>query len=209
VNERRARAPRWLRVRRVFGPMHREANISCYVRWGAALILLPLAACNTDHSNAFSSIVPQSQPAVVTTNTQDMSFINAAGPSGQFEIQTSQIALQKARSSAVRAYAQQMIDDHTKTTQQLTQLAASKGATLSQGLDPTQDRLLAAVLTAGPGSFDHTYLNGQVTGHTTTVTTFNDEVNSGQDADIKAFAQQNLPTVQQHLADARRLAGRR
>ncbi|HEY0204102.1 MAG TPA: DUF4142 domain-containing protein [Acetobacteraceae bacterium] len=180
-----------------------------YACWGAALILLPLAACNTDRSDAFNPAVPQPQAAAVTTNAQDTAFINAAGPSGQFEIQASQAALQKARSSAVRAYAQQMIDDHTKTTQQLTTLAASKGATVSQGLDPTQDRLLAALRTAGSGSFDRTYLNGQVTVHTATAAAFNDEVNGGQDADVKAFAQQNLPTVQQHLADARRLAGRR
>lgn len=180
-----------------------------HVRWGATLMLLPLAACNTDRSNAFSSTLPLLQAAAVTTNAQDATFINAAGPGDQFEIQTSQIALQKARSPAVRAYAQHMVDDHTKATQQLTALAASKGATVSQGLDPTQDRLLAAMHTAAPGSFDRTYLNGQITGHTATVAAFNDEINGGQDADVKAFAQQNLPTVQQHLADARRLAGRR
>jgi putative membrane protein len=189
--------------------MHWEVTMNRHVGWGAALILLPLAACNTDRSNAFNSTVPQPQAAAVTTNVQDTKFINAAGPSDQFEIQTSQIALEKSRSPAVRAYAQHMVDEHTKTTQQLTTLAASKGAPLSQGLDPTQDRLLAAMRTAGPGSFDRTYLNGQVTGHTATVAAYNDEINGGQDADVKAFAQQNLPSVQQHLADARRLVGRR
>ncbi len=180
-----------------------------YVCWGAALILLPLAACSTDRSNASNSTVPPPQAAIMTTNAQDATFINAAAQSDQFEIQTSQIALKKARRPAVRAFAQRMIDDHTKTTQQLTTLAASKNATVSQGLDPTQDRLLTAVRNASPGSFDRTYLSGQITGHTATVAAFNDEINSGQDADVKAFAQQNLPTVQQHLADARRLAGRR
>ncbi len=143
-----------------------------YVRWGAALILMLLDACNTDRSNAFNSTVSQSQAVAATTNIQDTAFINAAGRSDQFEIQTSQIALQRARSPAVRVYAQRMIDDHTKTTQQLTKLAASKGATLSQGLDPTQDRLQAAARTAGSGSFDRTYFNGQITGHTATVAAF-------------------------------------
>ncbi len=142
--------------------------------------MLLLAACNTGRSNAFSSTVPQPQLVTVTTNAPDASFINAAGPSGQFETQTLQIAVQKARSLAVRGYAQHMSDHHTKATQQLTQLAASKGAMLSQGLDPTQDCLLAVVRNANPSSFDRTYLNGQVTGHTTTVATFNDEVNNGQ-----------------------------
>lgn len=180
-----------------------------YVHWSATLILLPLAACNADRSNAINATVPPPQAAVVTTNAQDTTFINAAGPSDQFEIQSSQIAVEKARGAAVRAFAQRMIDDHTKTTQQLTTLAASKGATVSQGLNPTQDRLLAAIRAASPGSFDRTYLSGQITGHTATVAAFNGEINGGQDADVKAFAQQNLPTVQQHLADARRLAGRR
>ena len=180
-----------------------------HIRWGAALVLLPLAACNTDRSNAFNATVPQPQAAAVTMSAQDTRFVNAAGPSDQFEIQTSQVALEKSRRPDVRAFAQHMIDAHTKTTQQLTQLAAAKGAPLSQGLDPTQERLLAAVRTAGSSNFDRTYLNGQVIGHTATVATYNDEVNGGQDADTKAFAQQNLPEVQQHLADARRLAGRR
>ncbi len=180
-----------------------------YLRWGAALVLLPLAACNTDRSNAFNATVPQPMAAAVTMSSQDGNFINAVGPSDQFEMQTSQVALQKSRNPAVRAYAQQMIDQHTTSSQQLTQLAAAKGANLSQGLDPTQERLLAAVQGAGPGSFDRTYLSGQITGHTATVLTYNDEIKSGQDADVKAYAQQNLPMIQQHLADARRLSARR
>jgi len=180
-----------------------------YLRWGAALVLLPLAVCNTDRSNAFNATVPQPMAAAVTMSSQDGGFINAVGPSDQFEMQTSQIALQKSRNPAVRAYAQQMIDQHTTSSQQLTQLAAAKGANLSQSLDPTQERLLAAVQGAGPGSFDRTYLSGQITGHTATVLTYNDEIKSGQDADVKAYAQQNLPMIQQHLADARRLSARR
>ena len=179
------------------------------IRWGAALVLLPLAACNTDRSNAFNATVPQPMAASPTMSSRDGQFINAVGPSDQFEMQTSQIALQRSRSASVRAFAQKMIDDHTMSTQQLTQLAAAKGASLSQGLDPTQERLLAAVRSAPAGAFDRTYLSGQVTGHTATLATFNDEISGGQDADVKAFAQQNVPMIQQHLADARRLAGRR
>jgi putative membrane protein len=186
-----------------------ELAMNRYLRWGAALVLLPLAACNADRSNAFNATVPQPMAAAVTMSSQDGRFISAVGPSDQFEMQTSQIALQKSRNPDVRAYAQQMIDQHTTSSQQLTQLAAAKGANLSQGLDPTQERLLAAVQGAGPGSFDRTYLSGQITGHTATVLAYNDEVKSGQDADVKAYAQQNLPMIQQHLVDARRLSARR
>ena len=178
-------------------------------RWGFALALLPLAGCNADRSDAFNGTVPQPMAAATTMGAQDGRFINAASVSDQFEIQSSQVALQRSRSPAVRAYAQGMIDQHTNSTRQLTALAGAKGATLGQGLDSTQQRLLAAMQTSSVGGFDRTYLNGQVTGHTATLATFNDEVGSGSDADVKAFAQQNLPMIQQHLDDARRLSGRR
>lgn len=180
-----------------------------YLRWGFALALLPLAACNADRSDAFNGTVPQPMSAATTMGAQDGRFINAASTSDQFELQTSQVALQRSRSPAVRVYAQQMIDQHTASTRQLTALAGTKGAAMSQGLDSTQQRLLSAVQDASPGAFDRTYLSGQITGHTATVASFNDEIRSGSDADVKAFAQQNLPMIQQHLADARRLAGRR
>ena len=180
-----------------------------HFRPALALVLLPLAACNTDRSNAFNATVPQPMAAAVTMSAQDSRFVNAAASSDQFEMQSSQALLQKSRNPAVRAYAQMMIDQHTASTQQLTQIAAAKGAALSQGLDPTQERLLAAMQGAGPGSVDRTYLSGQTTGHAATVLTFNDEIKSGADADVKGFAQQNLPMIQQHLDDARRLSRRR
>ena len=182
-----------------------------YVRWAFALALLPmaglpLAGCTTDRSNAFAGTVPQPTAAAVTTNAQDSRFINAVGPSDQFEMQTSQVVLQKSRNAAVRAFAQQMIDQHGASTQQLTQLAAAKGSPLSQGLDPTQQRLLAAVNGAGPRNVDRTYLNGQVLGHTATLATYKDELQGGMDPDVKAFAQQNMPMIQQHLQEAQRLS---
>ena len=177
-----------------------------HLRWAFGLALLPLAGCNTDRSNAFSATVPQPMAAAVTTNAQDQAFINQAGSSDSFEVQAAQAALQKSRNAAVRAYAQMMIDQHTDSTQKLTALAGAKGASLTQGLDPTQQRLLAAVNGAGPGSFDRTYLSGQVTAHTATAATYKDEIGSGLDTDVKAFAQQTLPVVQQHLQEAQRLS---
>jgi len=97
--------------------------------WGVALALLPLAACNADRSNAFNATVPTPAAAAATMGVQDTKFINAAGPSDQFELQTSQVALERSRRADVRAYAQMMIDQHTASAQQLTLLAGAKGAT--------------------------------------------------------------------------------
>lgn len=192
--------------RRDFG-LTKETTMNRFARWGFALALLPLAGCNANRSNAFAGTDPQPVAASTTMNVQDGQFLAAAGNSDAFETQTSQLALEKSRRPAVRAYAQKMIDEHGQTTQKLQQLAASKGAAFQPALDPTQTRLMAS-LTGAPSKFDGAYLRAQAAGHLTTVASYNDEISSGSDPDVKAFAQQNLPMIQQHLQEARRLNGR-
>ena len=180
--------------------------MSHLARWGFVLAVLPLAACNTNVSDPMGATVPQPMPAAVTANAQDQNFLQAAAASDQFEIRSSQLALQRARRPAVRAFAQKMIDDHTMTTQRLSALAATKGAAASGTLDPSQQQLLAT-LDGTRNNFDQAYLRAQVTGHQNTVSAFQTELSSGYDRDVKAAAEQTLPMVQQHLQEARRLAG--
>jgi putative membrane protein len=54
-------------------------------------------------------------------------------------------------------------------------------------------------------NFDHAYLHGQIVEHQKTVQLLEWEINSGQDAGIKRFASEALPTVLQHLQMAQDL----
>jgi len=100
-----------------------------------------------------------------------------------------------------------MVDDHTPVDAQLTSLATSKGVTPPTTLSDADQAALTKLGTLHGRLFDMTYLRGQVAGHQQMVTILQNEIANGTDADLKAFAQSVLPTVQQHLAMARRLAG--
>jgi len=178
-----------------------------YARWAAALALLPLAACNTNKSDAFSGTVPQPMPAAPTASAADQKFAQQAASSDQFEIQSSQLALQKSHSARVRAFAQQMIDEHTATTQKLSALAGTKGMTVDGALDPTQQQTLASLQNSRSG-FDRAYLRAQVNGHDTALSAFQTKASGGSDPDVRSFAQQTAPTIQEHLDEAKRMAGR-
>jgi putative membrane protein len=178
-----------------------------FVRWGAALVLLPLAACNTNASNPMSATVPQPMPAAVTANAQDQNFAQQAAASDKFEIQSSQLALQRSRSRPVRAFAQRMIDEHTMSTQRLAALASAKGMNVPGVLDPNQQQMLAS-LEGTRNGFDRAYLTAQVTGHTATVAAYQTEIAGGYDADVKGMAQELLPNIQDHLKMAQSLRGR-
>src|SRR5690242_9906613 len=60
----------------------------------------------------------------------DSSFLKDAAEVGLYEVQGSKIALQKSTDPQVKAFAQQMIDDHTKASQDLEALASQKGVKL-------------------------------------------------------------------------------
>ncbi len=169
--------------------------------WGL-LALLPLAACNTGPIGSGASM-PAAGRGV---GAQDQGFATAAANSDMFEIQSSQLAVQKARRPAVRVFAQRMIDAHTATTQQLTALAAQKGLSLPTAPDPAQQRTLSD-LQGNRSSFDAAYVAAQTAGHRATVGAFQTEIGSGTDPDLKAFAQATLPDIQNHLTMAERLRG--
>ncbi|MBV9748875.1 MAG: DUF4142 domain-containing protein [Acetobacteraceae bacterium] len=178
-------------------------------RWGFALALVPMAACTSNNVSPMAATVPEPAAAAPTVNPVDQQFAMQAAASDQFEIQSSQVALQKSHNRRVREFAQRMIDAHTQTTQQLSQIASSKGMALQPVLQPEQQKMLSDLQGMDGGrAFDRAYLNDQVTGHSAAVTLFQNEIANGQDPQIKAFAQQTLPIIQDHLRMARSLGGR-
>jgi putative membrane protein len=180
--------------------------MSRIVRWGTALAVVSLAACSNEPPPTPVAAAPPPPPAV---SPADQQFAAQAGASDQFEIQSSQLALQKSHNPRVRAFAQRMIDDHNKTTQQLTGIASGKGLTLQPALDQQQQLMLTDLQGQKTSrAFDRAYLHDQVVGHQATVEAFQTEVSNGQDAQMKDFAQQTLPVIQDHLKSARQLGGR-
>ena len=178
------------------------------VRWGAALAVVSLAACSNEPPPTPVAAAPPPPPPPAVSPA-DQQFAAQAGASDQFEIQSSQLALQKSHNPRVRAFAQRMIDDHSKTTQQLTGIASGKGLTLQPALDQQQQQMLTDLQGLNNSrAFDRAYLHDQVVGHQATVQAFQTEISNGQDAQMKDFAQQTLPIIENHLKDARRLGGR-
>ena len=136
----------------------------------------------------------------------DKTFVKKAAQGGMAEVQLGQLATEKASSDDVKKFGQRMVDDHTKANDQLKQLASSKGVDVPQSLSlkdkATVDRLSKLSGTA----FDHAYMKDMVIDHTQDVAEFQHESKLAKDPDVKSFAAQTLPTLQDHLQQAKRLA---
>ncbi len=95
--------------------------------------------------------------------------------------------------------------DHTNDYQQLSQAATKAGDNVPKGLDAQHDRMIAPFDKLKAKAFDRRYIQEMVAGHTKAIAEYQKEADSGQNADIKAYATQALPTLQKHLQGAKDL----
>jgi len=140
-----------------------------------------------------------------SVRAQDADFLMMAGSGGELEIKSSQLALQKGTADAVKKFAQHMIDDHTKASQELVDVATKKGFRVTPGLVRKHLDVYANLAREVQG-FDALYARAQVESHEEAVALFEKQAKEGKDADLKGFAEKTLPTLRKHLDMARDMA---
>jgi putative membrane protein len=134
-------------------------------------------------------------------------FVQKAAMSDMYEVQAGKLAAEKGQSDAVKQFAQQMVDAHTKTTEELTGIVKSKNlkVDLPSALDSTHQKLIDDLNSASAQDFDKTYAKQQVDAHQQAVDLFKKYAAKGDDTDVKQFAEKTLPTIEQHLEDTKKL----
>ena len=145
----------------------------------------------------------QSTPNVSPTDKQ---FVQEAAQGGAAEVELGTLATQKASSADVKQFGQRMVDDHSRANQQLKAIAQSKGIDVPAA-PSAKDKAIAAKLEKLSGTqFDDAYMNLMVRDHKKDVTDFQKASKSATDPQIKEFAEQTLPTLQEHLQQAEKIA---
>ena len=138
-----------------------------------------------------------------------MDYMQRAAASDAFEIQSSQLALQKSQTPAVRQYAQMMIDHHTMTTRDLTAAAQRSGLTPPPpALTPDKAQMISSLQSAAGASFDQLYLQHQLMGHQEALALHSSYAAGGDDSNLKQVAQKAVPVVRGHLDQVQSLAKR-
>jgi len=137
----------------------------------------------------------------------DKQFMMDAASSGMKEVMIGQLALRQSENQDVKKFAQRLVDDHTKANMELMTLAGAKNVTLPRMLNEQHQAMVQRISQAKGADFDRTFLTHMVDSHKEGVAKFEAQAQGGKDADVKAFAAKNLPTLKEHLQMAQRLAG--
>jgi putative membrane protein len=134
-------------------------------------------------------------------------FAMSAAQSDQYEIHAAQDAITQSQNPSVRAFAQAMIQDHTRTSASLRQAAVSSGLTPPPpAMSSDQAAMLAALQGLRGADFDKTYARQQVLAHHQALAVDQSYANAGTDANLRKAAQSAVPVIRRHLSMAQALS---
>ncbi len=164
----------------------------------ASAMALGVAGCMTPMASA-----PAPAPMAVTSAAV---FVPTAVSSNLLEIESSRMALQRARNPEVRRFARQMIRDHNLATRRMMAVLRRSGLPMPQpAMIPRHQQMVASLQTAS--DFDSAYMGVQVMAHQESVALFSSYASNGDVPPLAAFARQTLPNLQMHLQHAQGIAG--
>lgn len=129
----------------------------------------------------------------------DTAFAIKAAQGGLAEVKLGRLAAEKGSSADVKAFGQQMVDDHGKANEQLRSAAESVGMTLPSDVNGKQQAMYDRLSKLSGAQFDSAYVKGMMMDHQEDIKEFKKESESGTDEKIKSFASQTLPVIQGHL----------
>jgi putative membrane protein len=161
---------------------------------------LALAACST---------APRVPPAPIDLTNPLLApgFLAQAGSANEFEIESSQLALQASQNAGVRDFANMIVADHSQLGQQIG--AAAVSARLqppSTILLPAQQAALDQLRASGTGpGFDMAYQQAQIQAHQQAIPLMQNYAASGDVPILRTTASGAIPIMQRHLALAQAL----
>lgn len=143
--------------------------------------------------SAFTLVV--ATPALAVEKPMD--FVTKAGQGDLMEVQLAKVALKKSRNAQVRLFAEQMIKDHTKSGNELRNVANEAHIRAPSKLDKDHRDKIDDFAKKGD-SFDKDYIDFMASDHSDDVAEYDDFAKNGEEPHLKAFAQKTLPVLMHH-----------
>ena len=137
----------------------------------------------------------------------DNSFVMKAAEGGTAEVQMAQLAQSKTTNQAVKDLANKLIADHTKANDNLKPIATKDNITWPTGMSAKEQAEYNKLQALSGAEFDRAYVNNEIKDHKQDISEFQKEADHGTNPEVKSWAAQNLPALQEHLRMAQNALG--
>jgi len=163
----------------------------------AVMLASPVLAQSAAEKTGVNSVMG------VAPKTED--FVTEAASSDMFEIESSKLAVERSQDAATKTFAQQMITDHTKTSDEMKALVSGGKvkATIPTAMSSSQQSMLDDLKKLNGDDFTKQYHSDQEDVHEDAVDLFKRYGDEGENADLKAWAAKTRPALEHHLMMAK------
>jgi putative membrane protein len=131
-------------------------------------------------------------------------FIKEAYRDNQMEIDMAGVGVTKAQNPDLKAFCQQLQEDHTKANQELQPIAQKYGVTENASMREREVNKFEKE-TAG-ADFDKKFATEMIKDHQKAIKKFERAASKLQEADVKQYAENMLPKLREHLQKAETVA---
>ncbi|MGE5567029.1 MAG: DUF4142 domain-containing protein [Parcubacteria group bacterium] len=178
---------------------------------GVCALALSLGACNQrrNETNAAANATPEAHPAAtIPTPSNEAAapdYVTKTANANMLEIEASKVAQQRATSADVKAFAKQMVSEHTKAGDELKKTIKDANLTLTvpTALPDDMANTLNDLKTVDAKDFDKKYMSQQADAHQDFLDLQARYAKDGDNAQLKAFAQKLATATQTHLDKAK------
>lgn len=141
-------------------------------------------------------------------SSDDNEFVQKAAIAGMSEVEQSTLAQSLSSDAKIKAFAQTMIDDHGKASEELKALAYKHGWTLPAEMDGDAKEKVEDVRKAG-ANVNAVYAKNMMEDHDAAVALFTKASNEAASPPLREFAQKTLPTLKHHQSMSRELPAKK
>ena len=137
-------------------------------------------------------------------------FVKKTAAANQFEIDASKLAVSQAKKKEVKELAEALVSDHTAAAEKLKAAVRADGKLAppqGNGLDAKHAPIFDQLKGTFGDAFDRTYLEAMFTGHKEALEQYKGYAASGDNANLRKFAEEIAPVVEQHLIRVRGMLG--
>ena len=152
----------------------------------------------------FSPSLAQSGISTNPAPLESTRYSSAVEALSKYEVDSSRLALTRSKSQATRAFAQQMVNHHSRVKSD--QKIVGRSDTGS-ALDGPLSQMLYTLQNTPSVEFDAAYKRGQIAAHEEALKVHGAYAARGSDSTVRAKAEAAMPVIQKHFDAARNLPG--
>ena len=173
------------------------------------IVLGSLALACEENGSYRSSSVNANKPVGPSQVTEsDREFAIKAAMGGKHEVELGRLAADRASDSDVKAFANRMIQDHSRAGDELTQTTSRLGIKAPDGDEASFKQMVDRLSKLKGVEFDRAYMSEMVDDHMKDLSEIESYAKGDNNSELKAWAAKTVPIVREHLQQAQSITAK-